>query len=175
MVLLQTKLVLVYHPTEFPTGLRTSCCEISNGVCFFFFICEHSSCDLHPGVGFFVSLFTSQSQGFDALFAADSCADPGSVDNADRFVPGTSFLIVGSEVTYQCLPGFDLSGSNTIQCQSNLQWTTKPTCSGKKTKNAARMLKKFKLSGSHGTHVRATSFVHLPSKWHFLSCKKMER
>ena len=35
------------------------------------------------------------------------------------------------EVTYTCLPGYDLRGSHTIQCQHNGAWSAAPSCVGK--------------------------------------------
>ena len=59
------------------------------------------------------------------------CGDPGQVTNARRSVPTT--FSPGGSVTYTCNAGFIILGTtatttSTIFCQTNNQWTTRPTC-----------------------------------------------
>ena len=59
------------------------------------------------------------------------CADPGQVANAAR--AGPTSLTPGGTVTYTCIPGYIIQGTqNTMvaraTCQTNLQWSLLPFC-----------------------------------------------
>ena len=53
------------------------------------------------------------------------CSDPGEVRYATR--SGEGPYRVGSRVDYTCV-GFCVTGSGSITCQSNGEWTRKPAC-----------------------------------------------
>ena len=54
------------------------------------------------------------------------CDDPGFVRNAGRSGPSGPNH-VGTRVRYTCRTGY--AGGGTITCQTNAQWTPRPTCS----------------------------------------------
>ena len=62
-----------------------------------------------------------------ATFYAETigCGDPGPVSNAVR--TGSSFSY-GDFVIYTCNHGY--SGGGAMVCQTNGQWTQRPTCTG---------------------------------------------
>lgn len=54
------------------------------------------------------------------------CGNPGTPQNGYRLLLGTTF---GSQVTYNCLQGYDLSGEGTRVCLGNGLWSgSLPTC-----------------------------------------------
>ncbi|XP_067945460.1 sushi, von Willebrand factor type A, EGF and pentraxin domain-containing protein 1-like [Watersipora subatra] len=56
-----------------------------------------------------------------------TCDDPPTVENAENFTLLCG-IEVGSQAIYACLPGYEMSGEPTIDCQTNQQWSTPPTC-----------------------------------------------
>lgn len=54
------------------------------------------------------------------------CGDPGTPENGFRIGSKHEY---GSEVSFSCDPGFQLSGSQTRSCQSSGRWSgTLPVC-----------------------------------------------
>ena len=59
------------------------------------------------------------------IFAVGSCDPLVYVHNG--VVKGTKYT-VGSTVTIKCIKRYVLSGSATVKCQENEDWSTIPTC-----------------------------------------------
>ncbi|XP_066469620.1 sushi, von Willebrand factor type A, EGF and pentraxin domain-containing protein 1 isoform X1 [Tiliqua scincoides] len=57
-----------------------------------------------------------------------SCGEPPRLANG--FIEGTTRRFFGSVVTYQCNPGYRLTGNSTFFCQANRQWHSEapPSC-----------------------------------------------
>ncbi|XP_061071622.1 seizure 6-like protein isoform X2 [Conger conger] len=55
----------------------------------------------------------------------DSCADLPEIQNGWKTTSHTA-LVRGARITYQCDPGYDLVGRETLTCQLDLSWSTQP-------------------------------------------------
>uniref|UniRef100_A0A8C0YNN2 Seizure related 6 homolog like n=1 Tax=Cyprinus carpio carpio TaxID=630221 RepID=A0A8C0YNN2_CYPCA len=55
----------------------------------------------------------------------DSCPDLPEIQNGWKTTSHTT-LVRGARITYQCDPGYDLVGSETLTCQVDLSWNTQP-------------------------------------------------
>ncbi|XP_030623997.1 seizure 6-like protein [Chanos chanos] len=55
----------------------------------------------------------------------DSCPDLPEIQNGWKS-PSHTALVRGTHITYQCDPGYDLVGRETLTCQLDLNWSTQP-------------------------------------------------
>ncbi|KAM9456526.1 seizure 6-like protein [Clarias gariepinus] len=55
----------------------------------------------------------------------DSCPDLPEIQNGWKTTSHTA-LVRGTRITYQCDPGYDLVGRETLICQLDLSWSTQP-------------------------------------------------
>ncbi|XP_061590025.1 seizure 6-like protein isoform X2 [Cololabis saira] len=55
----------------------------------------------------------------------DSCPDLPEIQNGWKTTSHAA-LVRGSRITYQCDPGYDLVGRETLTCQLDLSWSTQP-------------------------------------------------
>uniref|UniRef100_A0A8C6W4T1 Seizure related 6 homolog like n=1 Tax=Nannospalax galili TaxID=1026970 RepID=A0A8C6W4T1_NANGA len=55
----------------------------------------------------------------------DSCSDLPEVQNGWKTTSHTE-LVRGARITYQCDPGYDIVGSDTLTCQWDLSWSSDP-------------------------------------------------
>lgn len=55
----------------------------------------------------------------------DSCSDLPEVQNGWKTTSHTE-LLQGTKITYQCDPGYDVVGSDTLTCQWDLSWSSDP-------------------------------------------------
>lgn len=55
----------------------------------------------------------------------DSCPDLPEIQNGWKTTSHTA-LVRGTHITYQCDPGYDLVGRETLICQLDLSWSTQP-------------------------------------------------
>uniref|UniRef100_A0A671SWW5 Seizure related 6 homolog (mouse)-like n=1 Tax=Sinocyclocheilus anshuiensis TaxID=1608454 RepID=A0A671SWW5_9TELE len=55
----------------------------------------------------------------------DSCPDLPEIQNGWK-TTSHAVLVRGARITYQCDPGYDLVGSETLTCQVDLSWNTQP-------------------------------------------------
>uniref|UniRef100_A0A8C9RPW5 Seizure related 6 homolog (mouse)-like n=1 Tax=Scleropages formosus TaxID=113540 RepID=A0A8C9RPW5_SCLFO len=55
----------------------------------------------------------------------DSCPDLPEIQNGWKTTSHTA-LVRGTRITYQCDPGYDLVGRETLTCQLDLSWSTQP-------------------------------------------------
>ncbi|KAI5133279.1 Seizure 6-Like Protein [Manis pentadactyla] len=55
----------------------------------------------------------------------DSCSDLPEIQNGWKTTSHTE-LVRGARITYQCDPGYDLVGSDTLTCQWDLSWSSDP-------------------------------------------------
>ncbi|ROL54071.1 Seizure 6-like protein [Anabarilius grahami] len=55
----------------------------------------------------------------------DSCPDLPEIQNGWKTTSHAA-LVRGARITYQCDPGYDLVGSETLTCQVDLSWNTQP-------------------------------------------------
>ncbi|XP_026995429.2 seizure 6-like protein [Tachysurus fulvidraco] len=55
----------------------------------------------------------------------DSCPDLPEIQNGWKTTSHTA-LVRGTRITYQCDPGYDLVGRETLSCQLDLSWSTQP-------------------------------------------------
>uniref|UniRef100_A0A672M6V4 Seizure related 6 homolog like n=1 Tax=Sinocyclocheilus grahami TaxID=75366 RepID=A0A672M6V4_SINGR len=55
----------------------------------------------------------------------DSCPDLPEIQNGWKTTSHVA-LLRGARITYQCDPGYDLVGSETLTCQVDLSWNTQP-------------------------------------------------
>lgn len=55
----------------------------------------------------------------------DSCPDLPEIQNGWKTTSHAA-LVRGARITYQCDPGYDLVGSETLTCQVELSWNTQP-------------------------------------------------
>ncbi|XP_055729649.1 seizure 6-like protein isoform X1 [Salvelinus fontinalis] len=55
----------------------------------------------------------------------DSCPDLPEIQNGWKTTSHTA-LVRGARITYQCDPGYDLVGRETLICQLDLTWSTQP-------------------------------------------------
>jgi hypothetical protein len=62
------------------------------------------------------------------LVAAKYCGQAPAVTNA-YIASSSGSLTFSNTVTYSCYPGFSMTGSATITCQSSGVWTARPSCS----------------------------------------------
>lgn len=63
----------------------------------------------------------------------DSCSDLPEIQNGWKTTSHTE-LVRGARITYQCDPGYDIVGSDTLTCQWDLSWSSDPPfCEKSKT------------------------------------------
>uniref|UniRef100_A0A8B9ID28 Seizure related 6 homolog like n=1 Tax=Anser brachyrhynchus TaxID=132585 RepID=A0A8B9ID28_9AVES len=63
----------------------------------------------------------------------DSCSDLPEIQNGWKTTSHTE-LVRGAKITYQCDPGYDIVGSDTLTCQWDLSWSSDPPfCEKSKT------------------------------------------
>ncbi|XP_069922150.1 seizure 6-like protein isoform X3 [Oryctolagus cuniculus] len=55
----------------------------------------------------------------------DSCSDLPEIQNGWKTTSHTE-LVRGARITYQCDPGYDIVGSDTLACQWDLSWSSDP-------------------------------------------------
>ncbi|KAM4707595.1 seizure 6-like protein isoform 2-T2 [Discoglossus pictus] len=55
----------------------------------------------------------------------DSCSDLPEIQNGWKTTSHTD-LVRGAKITYQCDPGYDIEGSETLTCQWDLSWSSDP-------------------------------------------------
>ncbi|XP_074869153.1 seizure 6-like protein [Carettochelys insculpta] len=55
----------------------------------------------------------------------DSCSDLPEIQNGWKTTSHTA-LVRGARITYQCDPGYDIVGSDTLTCQWDLTWSSDP-------------------------------------------------
>jgi len=55
----------------------------------------------------------------------DSCSDLPEIQNGWKTTSHTE-LVRGAKITYQCDPGYDIVGSDTLTCQWDLSWSSAP-------------------------------------------------
>ncbi|XP_072456201.1 seizure 6-like protein [Notamacropus eugenii] len=55
----------------------------------------------------------------------DSCSDLPEIQNGWKTTSHTE-LVRGAKITYQCDPGYDIVGSDTLTCQWDLTWSSDP-------------------------------------------------
>uniref|UniRef100_A0A8C4DIM4 Seizure related 6 homolog like n=1 Tax=Dicentrarchus labrax TaxID=13489 RepID=A0A8C4DIM4_DICLA len=55
----------------------------------------------------------------------DSCADLPEIQNGWKTISHIA-LVRGARITYQCDPGYDLVGRETLTCQLDLSWSSQP-------------------------------------------------
>ncbi|KAG8540891.1 hypothetical protein GDO81_030114 [Engystomops pustulosus] len=55
----------------------------------------------------------------------DSCSDLPEIQNGWKTTSHTD-LVRGAKITYQCDPGYDIVGSETLTCQWDLSWSSDP-------------------------------------------------
>lgn len=55
----------------------------------------------------------------------DSCPDLPEIQNGWKTTSHAA-LVRGTRITYQCDPGYDLVGRETLVCQLDLSWSTQP-------------------------------------------------
>lgn len=67
---------------------------------------------------FFLSLFAEVSRN-------DSCPDLPEIQNGWKTTSHIA-LVRGARITYQCDPGYDLVGQDTLTCQLDLSWSSQP-------------------------------------------------
>lgn len=67
---------------------------------------------------FFPSLSTEVSRN-------DSCPDLPEIQNGWKTTSHIA-LVRGARITYQCDPGYDLVGHETLTCQLDLSWSSQP-------------------------------------------------
>ncbi|XP_059167106.1 sushi, von Willebrand factor type A, EGF and pentraxin domain-containing protein 1-like [Physella acuta] len=58
------------------------------------------------------------------------CGVPSPIDNG-KLTYISANVSLGAKATYECYGGFNLSGSDTVECLSNGSWSTPPTCEAK--------------------------------------------
>lgn len=62
---------------------------------------------------------------FSEVSRNDSCPDLPEIQNGWKTTSHAA-LVRGAHITYQCDPGYDLVGSETLTCQVDLSWNTQP-------------------------------------------------
>lgn len=62
----------------------------------------------------------------------DSCSDLPEIQNGWKTTSHTE-LVRGAKITYQCDPGYDIVGSDTLTCQWDLSWSSDPPFCEKST------------------------------------------
>lgn len=67
---------------------------------------------------FFLSLVAEVSRN-------DSCPDLPEIQNGWKTTSHIA-LVRGARITYQCDPGYDLVGQDTLTCQLDLSWSSQP-------------------------------------------------
>lgn len=55
----------------------------------------------------------------------DSCPDLPEIQNGWKTTSHVA-LVRGAQITYQCDPGYDLVGRETLTCQLDLTWSSQP-------------------------------------------------
>ncbi|KAF4082137.1 hypothetical protein AMELA_G00148280 [Ameiurus melas] len=74
-------------------------------------------------------LFFGKGEGFIINYVEvshnDSCLDLPEIQNGWKTTSHTA-LVRGTHITYQCDPGYDLVGGETLICQLDLSWNTPP-------------------------------------------------
>ncbi|XP_075070555.1 seizure 6-like protein isoform X2 [Mixophyes fleayi] len=68
------------------------------------------------GQGFILNYIVSRN---------DSCSDLPEIQNGWKTTSHTD-LVRGARITYQCDPGYDIVGSETLTCQWDLSWSSDP-------------------------------------------------
>ncbi|MEE6515385.1 hypothetical protein FKM82_024104 [Ascaphus truei] len=76
-----------------------------------------------------VGLIFGKGQGFILNYIEvsrnDSCSDLPEIQNGWKTTSHTD-LVRGAKITYQCDPGYDIVGSDTLTCQWDLSWSSDP-------------------------------------------------
>ncbi|KAJ8319085.1 hypothetical protein KUTeg_004176 [Tegillarca granosa] len=80
------------------------------------------------GYTFSIYQFSQQSLTMECLFGAVYCGLPPVINNAFPNSNGLT-LTYNNYVTYQCFPGYTMTGNANITCQSSRTWTSPPSCS----------------------------------------------
>lgn len=62
----------------------------------------------------------------------DSCSDLPEIQNGWKTTSHTE-LVREAKITYQCDPGYDIVGSDTLTCQWDLSWSSEPPFCEKST------------------------------------------
>lgn len=69
----------------------------------------------------------------------DSCSDLPEIQNGWKTTSHAE-LVRGARITYQCDPGYDIVGSDTLTCQWDLSWSSDPPFCEKSTGFATQAL-----------------------------------
>lgn len=79
----------------------------------------------------------------------DSCSDLPEIQNGWKTTSHTE-LVRGAKITYQCDPGYDIVGSDTLTCQWDLSWSSDPPfCEKSKCRSSINALSNVLLSPWH--------------------------
>lgn len=62
---------------------------------------------------------------FSEVSRNDSCPDLPEIQNGWKTTSHIA-LVRGARITYQCDPGYDLVGQDTLTCQLDLSWSSQP-------------------------------------------------
>lgn len=107
----------------------------------------------------------SFSPCFPEVSRNDSCPDLPEIQNGWKTTSHAA-LVRGARITYQCDPGYDLVGSETLTCQVDLSWNTQPPfCEKSESSISLCLLESEELLLSADSNVillRFVSFSSLP-------------
>lgn len=70
-------------------------------------------------------------KGLSGPILSSGCLPPENIHHGDYNEKDKEFFSVGQEVSYTCEPGYNLIGTNLVQCTSFGTWShAAPTCEG---------------------------------------------
>lgn len=78
---------------------------------------------IHHSVGFLST--TNLLFLYPEVSRNDSCPDLPEIQNGWKTTSHVA-LVRGARITYQCDPGYDLVGRETLTCQVELSWSSQP-------------------------------------------------
>lgn len=95
----------------------------------------------------------------------DSCSELPEIQNGWKTTSHTD-LVRGAKITYQCDPGYDIVGSETLTCQWDLSWSSDPPFCEKSKTRAVLLLHSISFHGlpessAIGIHLQKSTFVYM--------------
>lgn len=129
----------IHHPvirwsncTKYPSIISTKKSSCKNHVCFFAFVssdwwgkCLAAAEPKHKHPTLIRPLMDLSLCFFSEVSRNDSCPDLPEIQNGWKTTSHVA-LVRGARITYQCDPGYDLVGRETLTCQLDLSWSSQP-------------------------------------------------